>query len=102
MSKDIMYPSLKEMHDKYPPWLEKNKGNLSEKELDNYKSQLDCIKRGITIYEDSSIDGSTQVQMVMDILNRMNVYGDPPPEIMNQLAPGMMGGPGGGPQCPQQ
>jgi peroxin-19 len=39
LSKDVLYPSLKDILDKFPDWLEKNKDTLSKEDADRYDSQ---------------------------------------------------------------
>lgn len=45
LSKEVLYPSLKDIVDKYPAWLEENKSTLSAEELDRYKKQKDFMER---------------------------------------------------------
>lgn len=38
-NKDILYEPMKELNDKYPAWMEKNKGKVEEKDLKRYEEQ---------------------------------------------------------------
>ena len=40
LSKDMMYPSLKEMTEQYPKWLEENKAKLSKEDLERSVRQM--------------------------------------------------------------
>ncbi|KAI8433241.1 hypothetical protein MSG28_015317 [Choristoneura fumiferana] len=43
LSKEVLYPSLKELVDKYPAWLEENKGKVSQDEYDRYCKQQELM-----------------------------------------------------------
>lgn len=38
LSKELLYPAIKELSDKFPDWLAENKQRLSEQEFDRSRS----------------------------------------------------------------
>ena len=51
ISKEVLYPSLKELCDKYPAWLEEKKTSLPAPDLDRYKKQLELMQKvSIVVY----------------------------------------------------
>ena len=45
LSKDLLYPAMKDMNDKYPGWLADNRGNLSDEDYTKYNKQYDLTRR---------------------------------------------------------
>lgn len=45
LSKEILYPSLKELVDKYPEWLEEKKTTISSSDQERFKKQLELIQQ---------------------------------------------------------
>lgn len=45
LSKDVLYPSLREFVDKYPGWLSNKKDTLAAEDLQRYEKQLELMKK---------------------------------------------------------
>lgn len=45
LSKDILYPTLKELVDKYPEWLEKKKATISTSDLQRSTKQFELMQQ---------------------------------------------------------
>lgn len=45
LSKEILYPSLKELVDKYPEWLEQKRATLPSSDLQRYTKQLELMQK---------------------------------------------------------
>lgn len=45
LSKEILYPTLKEVLDKYPTWLEEHKATLNSSDLQKYTKQLELLQK---------------------------------------------------------
>lgn len=93
LSKEMMYPSLKEMSDKYPGWLEENKASLSASDLEGYSKQLSLIKNSCEIYESEKNDDSEEVkgkrfQNLINLMQQMQLCGQPPEELVGSMPPG--------------
>lgn len=51
LSKDVLYPSLKEIVDRYPSWLEEKKSTLPSESYERYSKQLELMQK-VSFYVD--------------------------------------------------
>ncbi|KAL4439713.1 hypothetical protein ABPG75_002714 [Micractinium tetrahymenae] len=91
LSKEVLYQPMKDIGAKYPEWLEANKSKLSQEEYEQYRQQHGFIQRICAVYESSPSDFA----QLIDLLQQMQQCGQPPQEIVDELAPGMQFGPDG-------
>ncbi|KAL3886290.1 hypothetical protein ACJMK2_026297 [Sinanodonta woodiana] len=94
LSKEILYPSLKEISEKYPKWLEDNKPKLKEEDYKRYSDQHDIMNEILADFEKEKESDSDQVkktrfQRVMDMMQKMQDLGQPPEDIVGDMAPGL-------------
>ncbi|XP_014674428.1 PREDICTED: peroxisomal biogenesis factor 19-like [Priapulus caudatus] len=96
LSKDVLYPSLKEISSKYPAWLEAKKGVIDQAEHDKYSKQCELMVTICTDYEAETPGDSDQVKQerferVMTIMQEMQELGHPPTDITGETGgiPGM-------------
>jgi len=102
MSKELLYDSMKDLSDRYPSWIEENKSKLSKKDIENYQGQYACCKEIVDIFEkyDSNEISKEDNKKVSELMQKMQGYGNPPAEILKELAPDMIVGPDNVPQIP--
>mmetsp|Transcript_8921 Transcript_8921/g.16581 ORF Transcript_8921/g.16581 Transcript_8921/m.16581 type:complete len:246 (+) Transcript_8921:88-825(+) len=93
LSKEVLYEPLREISAKYPKWLEENESKISKEDFDRYTKQLQCIKRLCTFYESSS----NKFDDVLHLMQEIQSCGQPPDEIIHELAPDLEVGPDGVP-----
>lgn len=96
LSKEILYDPMKEIGDRYPEWLESHKSELSSEDMARYTKQYDFIKQLCHAYETTPDD----FQKVVDLMQNMQECGQPPPDIVRELAPGLELGEDGLPMLP--
>ncbi|CAG8612175.1 5258_t:CDS:2, partial [Cetraspora pellucida] len=84
-TKDYLYEPMKEFVQKYPKWLEENKSKVSEEDYERYEKQSKYIQKIIEKYEAPDFDENNE-QQNKAILQEL---GQPPAEILNELAPGI-------------
>ncbi|KAH8549253.1 Pex19 protein family-domain-containing protein [Umbelopsis sp. PMI_123] len=91
MSKELLYEPMKDLAAKYPEWLEKNKDTTPKDEFEKYQQQYDYVKKIVSKYEDSNFDEKDEKQAteVVDLMQKMQELGQPPAEMMDEMAPGM-------------
>ena len=99
LSKEMLHEPLREIAAKYPPWLAKARteststsSSISEEDLDRYERQLVAIDALCRHYEADSEDFAAR----MALLQEMQDCGQPPEEIVRDLAPGTLFGAEGG------
>lgn len=51
-NKDILYEPMKELHDKYPAWMEKNKITISKEDLKRYEEQQKVVAEIVKKFEE--------------------------------------------------
>ncbi|CAN6667420.1 peroxisomal membrane protein import receptor Pex19p [Trichomonascus vanleenenianus] len=93
-SKDILYEPIKEMHDKYPAWLEKNSPNLSAEELERYQGQKKIVDEIVAKFDDPKYSDSDEAsrKYITERMELMQKSGAPPTELMGDLASGAIPG----------
>eukprot|EP01112_Ceratiomyxa_fruticulosa_P015503 TRINITY_DN455_c0_g2_i1.p1 TRINITY_DN455_c0_g2~~TRINITY_DN455_c0_g2_i1.p1 ORF type:complete len:348 (+),score=111.50 TRINITY_DN455_c0_g2_i1:69-1112(+) len=97
ISKDVLYEPMKELREKYPPWLESHKDKLSEEEFTKYNKQYECVQKICVIFENNQ-----STLEIVQLVQEMSEFGQPPSEIMEELAPGVKFGADGLPILPDE
>ncbi|KAH8266647.1 hypothetical protein KR018_005329 [Drosophila ironensis] len=113
LSAEILLPSIKDLLEKYPQYLEENDAKLSAEDKERYQKQLELYKaiEGHLLNEkaeDSPAEKREKFRIVLDDMRKLQEYGQPPPEILSETgadlpfadpsAAGLAAGPN--PQCP--
>ncbi|KAF9977296.1 Peroxisome chaperone and import receptor [Actinomortierella ambigua] len=103
MSKDILYEPMQDLAQKYPSWLEENKGKISEEDHARYTKQYQYVKEIVEYFERPDFDDSidSQSKNVIELMQGMQDCGQPPADILDELAPGLELGPDGTPNIPE-
>ncbi|XP_033122771.1 peroxisomal biogenesis factor 19-like [Anneissia japonica] len=94
LSKEVLYPSLKEIVSKYPEWLENNKSSLEVSEFNRYSNQHQLMDQLCVIYEsEQSTDGQEVKQQrflkVIELVQKMEALGQPPKELAGDMPLGL-------------
>ncbi|CAM6036407.1 unnamed protein product [Sphagnum compactum] len=96
LSKEVLHEPMKEIGDRYPEWLESHKAQLSGEDFSHYTRQYEYIKQLCHVYETTPND----FQKVVDLMQNMQDCGQPPGDIVRELAPGFELGEDGLPVLP--
>ncbi|XP_056266641.1 peroxisomal biogenesis factor 19 [Pseudoliparis swirei] len=89
LSKEVLYPSLKEITAKYPEWLEANKPSLSPEDYQRYEQQSQImgeICKGFEVEEAGDKDAA--FESIMDLMQKLQDLGQPPKELAGDAPPG--------------
>ncbi|XP_064650833.1 peroxisomal biogenesis factor 19-like [Lineus longissimus] len=94
LSKDILYPSLKEISQKYPAWLDENKETVEREQYKKYMEQYRLMKDICAQLEQETEDDDDDVkkqrfEKVLGLMQQMQECGQPPPDIVGEMAPGL-------------
>lgn len=112
LSAEILLPSIKELLEKYPKYLEDNKDTISADDKERYEKQFELYKviEGHLESEnpnDSAKEKRDKFKVVLDDMRKLQEYGQPPEEILAETAgelpmldPAAAGAAVGNPQCP--
>ena len=83
LDKDLMYEPMKEVCTRYPAWLATHKDTLSSQEYQRYGTQYQYFQRIVRLYETEPYNFDRLMELMQDIQE----YGQPPVEIIKELAP---------------
>ncbi|XP_051944276.1 peroxisomal biogenesis factor 19 isoform X1 [Hippocampus zosterae] len=107
LSKEVLYPSLKEITTKYPEWLEANRSSLSPEDVQRYEQQAMVMGEICQRFEKEE-DGDKVFEGIMDLMQKLQELGQPPKELAGDAPPGfnfdmdslnLPGGAGSAEQC---
>lgn len=87
LSAEILLPSLKDLVEKYPKYLQDNAEKLSAADKEKYEKQFVLIKEVVEELEKEKAIVSTEVKkerfnMVLDKMQKMQDLGQPPAELL--------------------
>jgi len=93
LSKDTLYPSLKEMSEKYPPWLTENRDKTDPATLERYEAQLRLIQEACKEFEEEKEDDPDDVkgqrfERLIIVMQKMQACGHPPEDLVGSLPAG--------------
>ncbi|KFM25142.1 Metal transporter Nramp3 [Auxenochlorella protothecoides] len=89
LSKDVLYEPLVEIGAKYPDWLAAHRDELPAEELERYGRQYEHIQRLLKQYETDPEDFGALLDLLQQARKKlMQACGQPPKEIVDELAPG--------------
>lgn len=103
-SKEVLYEPIKNLHQNFPEYLEKNKGIISEEDHHNYTKQYGISSEIIAIFDASDYDDEDKEkrEKINSLLEELQELGQPPNELVGDSADfpgfdnfgGLMGGKG--------
>ncbi|KAG0215122.1 Peroxisome chaperone and import receptor [Mortierella sp. GBA30] len=102
MSKDILYEPMLDLQQKYPQWLKDNKDKIPAEEYARYEKQYGYVKQIVEFFNRPDFDdkSDSQAKSVIDLMQGMQDCGQPPADILDELAPGLEMGADGVPKMP--
>ncbi|XP_018404509.1 PREDICTED: peroxisomal biogenesis factor 19 isoform X2 [Cyphomyrmex costatus] len=89
LSKEILYPSLKELSDKYPAWLEEHKATLNASDLERYTKQSELMEKVCIELEKEKEDDTESIKQhrfecVLKLMTEMQNYGQAPDDLVGE------------------
>jgi len=85
LSKELMYEPMKQVCEKYPEWLALQVDSLPTEEYERYGRQYQYFQRIVAVYETEP----DNFPRIMELMHDVQEYGQPPAEIIKDLAPGL-------------
>jgi peroxin-19 len=97
LSKDLMYAPMKAVTEKFPEWLDRHKDDLTSEEYDQRRRQYMCFQKLVDVYESQDDVETTENKSsnkdinnrLIELMQEIQEYGQPPAEIVNEVAPGL-------------
>ncbi|CAH0699588.1 unnamed protein product [Spodoptera exigua] len=92
LSKEVLYPSLKDLVDKYPAWLAENKGKIEQSEYERFEKQqklMELVCAELEPEQESDPDDvkRKRFEIVLDLMQKMQDLGQPPTELVGDMGP---------------
>ncbi|KAI1112330.1 Pex19 protein family-domain-containing protein [Nemania sp. NC0429] len=86
-NKEILYEPMKELNDKFPGWMEKNKDTIAKDDLKRYQEQQVLVSEMVTKFEESTYSDSNAAdrEYIVDRMQKMQAAGSPPPDLVGDL-----------------
>jgi peroxin-19 len=89
LSKELMYEPMKQVTEQFPAWLETNKEKLTEDDWEQRNQQYKVFQELVQVYEQEDGDSKNKTERLMELMQKVQEYGQPPAEIINEIAPGL-------------
>lgn len=81
LSKELLYPALKDLSPKFEEWLVKNGPNLTKEDKERYERQICMINDIIKVFDDESLSNQERFERNLDLMEQMQSLGSPPEEL---------------------
>lgn len=81
LSKELLYPALKDLEPKFAEWMEKNLAKLSKDDRRRYEKQMGKIREIIDVFDDESLQDKERFEKNLELMEQMQSYGAPPEEL---------------------
>ncbi|KAF1810195.1 Pex19 protein [Eremomyces bilateralis CBS 781.70] len=87
-TKEILYEPMKELYDKYPEWIEKNKETVGKEDLARYREQLEHVTEIVGRFESPSYSDTNAADkaFISEKMEKMQNAGSPPGDLVNMSA----------------
>ncbi|XP_045770379.1 peroxisomal biogenesis factor 19 [Maniola jurtina] len=91
LSKEVLYPSLKDLVDKYPTWLADNKGKIEQSEYERFEKQQSLMQQVCAELEPEQETDAEDVkrkrfETVLKLMQQMQDLGQPPTELVGDIS----------------
>ncbi|KAI1459208.1 Pex19-domain-containing protein [Annulohypoxylon moriforme] len=86
-NKEILYEPMKELNEKFPGWMEKNKATLPKDDLTRYETQQVLVAEMVSKFEESTYADSnvTDREYIVDRMQKMQAAGSPPHDLVGDM-----------------
>uniref|UniRef100_A0A2M4AF94 Peroxin-19 n=1 Tax=Anopheles triannulatus TaxID=58253 RepID=A0A2M4AF94_9DIPT len=93
LSAEVLLPSLRDLVEKYPKWLQDNAATVPKEDRERYEKQLVMMKEVCAELEQEKADDSAEVKrerfrVVLEKMQAMQDLGQPPTDLIGDLGPG--------------
>uniref|UniRef100_A0A8D2IQC5 Peroxisomal biogenesis factor 19 n=1 Tax=Varanus komodoensis TaxID=61221 RepID=A0A8D2IQC5_VARKO len=94
LSKDVLYPSLKEIAEKYPEWLRSHRDSLPQDQYEKYQEQHSIMGKICAQFEaerptDGDAEQRARFELVLDLMQQLQDLGHPPKELAGESPPSL-------------
>lgn len=94
LSKELLYPAMKDIADKFPDWLADNRSKISEADYNKHNKQYDLTKKICFKFEEEEegVEENEDIKkarfdQIMSLMQEMQSLGHPPKELTGESSP---------------
>ncbi|KAF2002690.1 Pex19-domain-containing protein [Amniculicola lignicola CBS 123094] len=86
-NKEILYEPMKELHEKFPKWVEANKGKVPEEDWKRYEEQQQLVGEITERFERKGYSDSNAQdrEYIVERMQKMQAAGSPPPDLVGDM-----------------
>ncbi|KAJ2965205.1 hypothetical protein NQ176_g10728 [Zarea fungicola] len=86
-NKEILYEPMKELHDKFPEWLEKNRDKTPADDLQRFEEQHKIVNEIVARFEADaySDEKAADREYIVERMQKMQELGSPPSDLVGDL-----------------
>ncbi|TFB04594.1 hypothetical protein CCMA1212_003681 [Trichoderma ghanense] len=87
-NKEILYEPMKELHDKFPAWIAKNKDSVPADDLKRYMEQKVIVEEIVAKFNEPTYSDSNAAdrEYIVDRMQKMQAAGSPPSDLVGDMA----------------
>ncbi|XP_014371665.2 peroxisomal biogenesis factor 19 [Papilio machaon] len=90
LSKEVLYPSLKDLVERYPTWLAENKGKIEQAEYERFEKQQKLMEEVCAELEPEQESDPEDVkrkrfEVVLNLMQQMQDLGQPPKDLVGDI-----------------
>ncbi|KAL8826906.1 MAG: hypothetical protein Q9191_003509 [Dirinaria sp. TL-2023a] len=87
-NKEILYEPMKELHDKFPGWMAKNRDNVKKDDLRRYDDQQRLVAEIVGKFEERGYSDAKAAdrEYIVERMQQMQAAGSPPPDLVGDMS----------------
>ncbi|KAF5717336.1 peroxisomal biogenesis factor 19 [Fusarium mundagurra] len=86
-NKEILYEPMKELDEKFPEWLIKNRDSTPKDDLKRYEEQQSIVREIVAKFEEKTYSDSNAAdrEFIVDKMQKMQAAGSPPSDLVGDM-----------------
>ncbi|RGP59392.1 peroxisomal biogenesis factor 19 [Fusarium longipes] len=86
-NKEILYEPMKELDEKFPEWLIKNRDTTLKDDLKRYEEQQSIVRQIVAKFEEKTYSDSNAAdrEFIVDKMQKMQAAGSPPSDLVGDM-----------------
>ncbi|KAF2100540.1 Pex19 protein [Rhizodiscina lignyota] len=87
-NKEILYEPMKELDDKFPAWMEKNREKTPKDDLQRYDEQQTLVREIVARFEEKTYSDSNTKdrEYIVERMQKMQAAGSPPADLVGDMS----------------
>ncbi|KAF2722452.1 Pex19-domain-containing protein [Polychaeton citri CBS 116435] len=87
-NKDILYEPMKELHEKFPGWMEANESKVSKEDFARYKEQHRYVNEIVARFDRQGYADENEAdrEYIVERMQKMQAAGSPPPDLVGDMS----------------